>query len=75
MGTKAEHVPDSRKLFVEHFKSRPDIGFLKMLLNVALQARDPFKPWEPRKWKKEFVAVALVVLLTAVWLGYWNMRH
>ncbi len=73
--TKAEQVRDSRKLFVEYFKSRPDIGFLKMLLDVALEGRDPFKPWEPRKWKKGFVAVVLVVLLTAAWLGYWNMPH
>ena len=66
---------DSRKLFVEYFNSRPDIGFGKLLLDVALEARDPFKPWETRKWKKGFLAAVLILLLAAAWFGYWNMPH
>jgi hypothetical protein len=62
-------------LFVEYFKSRPDIGFIKLLLDVALEARDPFKPWEPRKLKKGFLAAVLILLLAAAWFGYWNMPH
>jgi len=65
----------SRKLIVEYFKSRPDIGFGKLLLDVALEARDPFKSWEPRKLKKGFVAAVLVVLLAAAWFGYWNILN
>ena len=80
MKTKAESATEaqpqnSRKLVVEYFKSRPDIGFKKLLLDVALEARDPFKPWEPRKWKKGFVAAVLVVLLAAAWFGFWNILN
>ena len=35
---------DSYALFAEYFRLRPDVGFGKMLLDVALHARDPFKP-------------------------------
>ena len=80
MKTRAESAieaqpQDSRKLIVEYFKSRPDIGFGKLLLDVALEARDPFKSWEPRKWKKGFLAAVLVVLLAAAWFGYWNILN
>ena len=80
MKTKAEsgieaQPQNSRKLIVEYFTSRPDIGFGKLLLDVALEARDPFKSWEPRKWKKGFVAAVLVVLLAAAWFGFWNVLN
>ena len=80
MKTKAESAieaqsQESRKLIVEYFKSRPDFGFGKLLLDVALEARDPFKSWEPRKLKKGFVAAVLVVLLAAAWFGYWNILN
>jgi hypothetical protein len=80
METKAEFAIEaqpqySRKLFARYFKSRPDIGFGKLLLDVALEARDPFKSWEPRKVKKGFLAVMLVVLLAAAWFGYWNILN
>jgi len=66
---------NSRRNFREYFKSRSDIGFWKLLLDIPLEARDPFKPWEPRKWKKGFLAAALVVLLAAAWFGYWNILN
>jgi hypothetical protein len=80
MKTKAEsgieaQPQNSRKLIVEYFTSRPDFGFGKWLLDVALEARDPFKSWEPRKWKKGFVAAVLVVLLAAAWFGFWNVLN
>ena len=66
---------DARKLIVEYFTSRPDFGFGKLLLDVALEARDPFKSWEPRKLKKGFLAAVLVLLLAAAWFGYWNILN
>jgi hypothetical protein len=80
METKAESAieaqpQNSRKLIDRYFKSRPDIGIGNLLLDVALEARDPFKSWEPRKWKKGFLAAVLVVLLAAAWFGYWNILN
>ena len=80
MNTKSESAieaqpQNSRKLIVEYFTSRPDFGFGKWLLDVALEGRDPFKSWEPRKWKKGFLAAVLVLLLAAAWFGYWNILN
>ena len=80
MNTKSESAieaqpQNSRKLIDTYFKSRPDIGIGNLLLDVALEARDPFKSWEPRKWKKGFLAAVLVVLLAAAWFGYWNILN
>jgi hypothetical protein len=80
MKTQAESAieaqpQDSRELIARYFKSRPDFGFGNLLLDVALEARDPFKSWEPRKWKKGFLAAVLVVLLAAAWFGFWNILN
>jgi hypothetical protein len=80
MNTKSESAieaqpQNSRKLIVEYFTSRPDIGFKKLLLDVALEARDPFKSWEPRKLKMGFLAAILVLVLAAAWFGFWNILN
>ena len=58
METKAESAieaqpQNSRKLIDRYFKSRPDIGIGNLLLDVALEARDPFKSWEPRNGRRD----------------------
>jgi hypothetical protein len=63
----------SRKLFEDYFGSRSDIGFANMLLDVALEPRDPFKTWERRRWKKGFVAALLFVLAALGWFGYFSL--
>ena len=76
MGTPADstkQTQDSCLMFREYFESRPDIGFGKLLLDVAFEGRDPFKPWEPRRWKKGFLAAMLVVCLAVAWFVYWNV--
>lgn len=67
------HEPSSRELFVKYFRSRPDIGFGKLLLDIALEPRNPFKPWEPRNLKKGFVAVVLFLLIACAWFGYFSL--
>ena len=64
---------DSYELFVEYFRLRPDVGFGKMLLDVALHPRDLFKPWEPRRVKKGFIATALLLLLAVAWFSYFSL--
>lgn len=78
MATKANspkrgHHTSSRKLFEDCFNSRPDIGFTKMILDLVLEPRNPFKPWEPRKAKKGFVVAVLFLLLACAWFGYFSL--
>ena len=78
MATEAESLKhgqpaSSRMLFEIYFRARSDIGFLKMLLDLALEPRDPFKPWERRRWKKGFVGALLFVLAAIGWFGYFSL--
>lgn len=70
---KRGHHTTSRKLFEDYFRSRPDIGFTKMLLDLVLEPRNPFKPWEPRKAKKGFVVAVLFLLVACAWFGYFSL--
>ena len=65
----------SRHNFHEYFKSRPDIGFGKLLHDFAFEPRDPFKPWEPRRWRKGYLAAVLVLSLAVAWFFYWNILN
>ena len=69
------HQSNLRDLFERYFKSRPDIGFGKLLLDIALEPRNPFKPWEPRKVKKGFAAAVLFLLITCAWFGYFSLAR
>lgn len=69
------HASNSRDLFVEYFRRRPDIGFRKMLLDIALNPPNPFKLWEPRKAKKGFAAVVLFLLIACAWFGYFSLAR
>ncbi len=62
-------------IFVEYFKSRPDIGFRKLLLDIAFEPRSPFKTWEPRKVKKGFAAAMLFLLIACAWFGYFSLAR
>lgn len=70
---KYSYSTNSYKLFGDYFKSRPDVGFSKLLLDLALDPRDPFKPWERRRWKKGFVGVLLFLLAALGWFGYFSL--
>ena len=70
---RRDQAQDSYQLLVEYFKFRPDIGFGKMLLDVALEPGNPFKPWESRKLKKGFVAATLFLLTALAWFVYFSL--
>jgi hypothetical protein len=71
--SKHDSPTNSHKLFEDYFGSRSDIGFTNLLLDVALEPRDPFKTWERRRWKKGFVAALLFVLATLGWFTYFSL--
>jgi len=70
---RRDQAQDSYQLLVEYFNLRPDIGFDKMLLDVALVPRNPFKPWERRNLKKGFVAATLFLLAAIAWFVYFSL--
>jgi hypothetical protein len=70
---KYSYPTNSHKLFEDYFRSRPDIGFLKMLLDLTLEPRNSFKPWEARKVKKGFVVTMLFLLVAFGWFGYFSL--
>ncbi len=69
------HTTNSHELCAEYFGSRPDIGFIKALIDLALEPRDPFKPWERRKLRKGFLAGVLFVVAAIAWFGYFSLRQ
>jgi hypothetical protein len=73
--SKHDSPTNSHKLFGNHFKSRPDVGFIKLLLDLTHDPRDPFKPWERRRLKKGFLAVVLFVVAAIAWFGYFSLRQ
>lgn len=68
-----KQAKSSSDLFVEYFRSRPDIGFRKMFLDIAFDPSNLFKSWEPRKVKKSFAGVVLFLLIACAWFGYFSL--
>ncbi len=57
--------------FGEHMKQRPDIGLMKVAVNVMRYPRSPFNPKERRKFRKEFLlAVCLLVVSVAFFVCF-----
>ncbi len=57
---------------LQYLSRRPDLGFDKMLLNMALQPANPFNPQGRRNFRKGFVLVMLVALGLAATFAYFN---
>jgi len=53
--------------WIEYVVQREEIGLLRTLADMAHEPRDPFKPWERRRWKKGFLLAALT---TGAWLAW-----
>ena len=64
---------DVHEMLAKYFDSRPDLGFWKSILDLALEPRNPFEPGSPRGPKKDFV---LIVVLAGMPVGafiYFNL--
>lgn len=56
-----------------YLAQRPDIGFIKMLANVAFELQDPFKPDAQRTFRKSFIIAVLFSALFAGWFVWFNV--
>lgn len=59
--------------FAGHLTGRPEIGFTRMLSNLALEPPDPFKPEAQRTFRKGFIIAVLVSALFAEWFVWFNV--
>jgi hypothetical protein len=52
----------------QHLRTRPDMGALKAMLDLALEARNPFEPKAARAPRRWFVLFALVAAMLVICL-------
>jgi hypothetical protein len=57
----------------EYLDARPEIGFTKMLFNLALEPPDPFKPDERRTARKGLVVSALFFVALVAWFVWFSV--
>lgn len=69
---KAPREPDCFDL-VGYFDRRPEVGFWRMLANLALEPRNIFKPKERRKIRKGFAIAAFTVVGFVAWFAWFNL--
>lgn len=68
-GGSAEPIPN----LAEYLEARAELGFRRMLRNLALEPPDPFKPKERRRAKKGFVTTAVFLLALIAWFAWFNV--
>lgn len=59
--------------FGEYLRTRPEIGFTRMLLNFALEPQGPFKPDARRNFRKGFVLAVMVFTAFIAWVLWFNV--
>lgn len=56
-----------------YLDARIECGLGRMLANLALEPRDPFKPKERRRAKKGFVITAFFLMAFIAWFAWFNL--
>jgi hypothetical protein len=59
--------------FGGYVETRPEIGLTWMLLNLALEPQDPFKPDARRNFRKGFVLATVFSAAFIAWLLWFNV--
>lgn len=68
-GEAAEH----ERSLADYLEARPECGLCRMLANLALELRDPFKPKARRRAKKGFVITVLTLAAFGTWFVWFNL--
>ncbi|MGH9353655.1 MAG: hypothetical protein ACRD2G_16085 [Terriglobia bacterium] len=56
-----------------YLDARGEVGLGRMLTNLALGPRNPFKPKERRRAKKGFVMTAIFLVAFIAWFAWFNV--
>lgn len=59
--------------FGDYLGTRPEIGFTRMLLNVAFESQYRLKPDARRNFRKGFVLAVVVFTAFIAWLLWFNV--
>ncbi len=57
----------------EYLDTRPELGLRRMLANLALEPRDPFKPEGRRTFRKGFIMAAFFLTAFVAWFAWFNL--
>lgn len=69
------HAAKGDRDLVDYLEGRPEVGVGRMIANIARRPRSPFKSWERRAWKEQFVVGAVVIGALAGWFAWFNLRR
>jgi hypothetical protein len=74
-GFEPQHVSgDCADLgFTDYLDTRPETGLTRMLLNLALEPANPFKPDGSRNFRKGFGLVTVFSAAFIAWLVWFNV--
>jgi hypothetical protein len=70
---KNEEAAQEERGLADYLEARPECGLGRMLANLALQPRHPFKPNARRVARKGFVFIALTVVALLGWFAWFNL--
>jgi hypothetical protein len=73
VGTKHRPSNPTEMTLAGYLAQRPEIGFIKMLSNLAFELQDPFKPEGQRTFRKSFIIAVLFSALFAGWFVWFNV--
>jgi hypothetical protein len=59
--------------FTDYLNTRPEIGLTRMLLNLALEPANPFKPDARRNFRKGFVLFTVFSAAFIAWFVWFNV--
>jgi hypothetical protein len=73
--TEAKQAADvsAQLKLADYLDGRPEIGFYRMLVNLALEPREPFKPDGRRTARKGFVVALVFAAAFVAWFVWFNV--
>jgi hypothetical protein len=70
--TRGQTTHEVYRALTGYLEQRPDFGFQKIFLNLALEPASPFDPKQSRRLKKGFVLAVFLALALAAAFFYFN---